>query len=68
MPRWVGVLLIASAPVSIAASSLPAPLLELGDYFAYIALIAIGLHVAGRSVTVATRRVYQGTPLSARAD
>lgn len=45
-PRWVGILLIVSAPLSFIASGLPGPLALLGDYCCYVALIAIGWQVA----------------------
>jgi hypothetical protein len=46
LPRWVGALLIAAAPLSFAVSGLPGPLAELGDYCLMIALIAVGRRVA----------------------
>jgi hypothetical protein len=54
LPRWVGVLIIVSAPVSFVASGLPGPLALLGDYCAYVALMAIGWHVARRPAPAAT--------------
>ncbi|HET7427488.1 MAG TPA: hypothetical protein VFJ50_10625 [Gemmatimonadales bacterium] len=55
LPRWVGVLTIASAPLSFVSSGLPGPLALLGDYFAYVALMAIGWHVARGPVGAAAR-------------
>jgi hypothetical protein len=46
MPRWVGVLLIASPFLSFALSGLPTPLPELSDICLAVALIAIGRRVA----------------------
>jgi hypothetical protein len=46
MPRWVGVLLIASPFLSFALGGLPAPLPELSDVCVSLALIAIGWRVA----------------------
>jgi hypothetical protein len=43
---WVGALFIASVPVSFVGGGLPGPLAELGDYLAFLGLIAIGWHVA----------------------
>ncbi|MFL5840298.1 MAG: hypothetical protein ACJ77Z_07585 [Thermoleophilaceae bacterium] len=54
LPRWVGILMIASAPVSLAGSALPGPLALLGDYCAYVALMAIGWHVTRRPLRGAT--------------
>jgi hypothetical protein len=51
LPRWVGALLIAAAPLSFAVSGLPGPLAELGDDCLMVALIAIGLHVRAPSPT-----------------
>jgi hypothetical protein len=51
-PSWVGALLIACIPLSVAGGSLPGPLALLGDYLAFIALIAIGRQV----VSVESRR------------
>jgi hypothetical protein len=51
LPRWVGVLLIASAFVSFAAGGLPTPLDVLGDDCLLIALIAIGRQVAAPAVS-----------------
>jgi hypothetical protein len=52
-PRWVGVLLIASAPLSFVGSGLPGPLALIGDYFAYVALMAIGRQVAAGTARAA---------------
>ena len=46
LPWWVGALLLASVPPSIVGQALPGPLAELGDYCAFLALIAIGWRVA----------------------
>lgn len=57
LPRWVGVLIIAAAPVSFLAGGLPAPLDVLGDDLLHIALIAIGWHVAGPAFVRARAQV-----------
>jgi hypothetical protein len=44
-PRWIGVLLIACIPFSVGGGGLPGPLALLGDYMAFLALIAAGWHV-----------------------
>jgi hypothetical protein len=51
MPRWVGILIIASPILSFALGGQPAPLPELSDVCLSVALIAIGWRVA-----VPTRR------------
>jgi hypothetical protein len=45
LPRWIGALLIASAPLSFLVSGLPTPLDVLGDDCLHVALIAIGWQV-----------------------
>jgi hypothetical protein len=44
-PRWVGALLIACVPLSVAGGGFPGPLALLGDYLAFLALIAVGWQV-----------------------
>lgn len=45
-PRWVGVLIIATVPLSFFGPGLPGALAELPDYLLFIALISIGWAVA----------------------
>lgn len=54
LPRWIGVLIIASGFVSFAAGGLPAPLDVLGDDCLLIALIAIGRRVAAPALRLPT--------------
>lgn len=46
-PRWVGVLLILSVPLSVV--QLPAPFAEIGDYLAFLAFAAAGWFVVFRN-------------------
>jgi hypothetical protein len=54
LPRWIGVLLVVSAPLSFAVGGLPAPLNVLGDDCLHLALIAIGWRVAAPARRLAT--------------
>jgi hypothetical protein len=63
LPRWVGVLVIASPIVSFAAGGLPAPYAELSDDCLYIALIAIGWRVA-----VPSRTLVSGVRVNVRSE